>query len=246
MTPAIDELSLPPAARRVLDDFLEAAVQAFGSSLGSVVLFGSAAEGRLRPTSDVNVMLVLACFEQSAADRIREAARVSQAAIQLRPMFLLKSELAAAAGAFALKFSDVLHRHRVLYGDDPFASVSISRQDRLAQLQQQLLNLTLRLRASYVARSLRPEQLVEVIADTAGPLRSCAAALLELEGQPAESPKQALERVAAALSEPGWQDLLALVSRSRETRSVPAGAAGPALFRLMDLASRMRARAETL
>jgi hypothetical protein len=205
--------------------------------LRSVVVFG---------TADVNVMLVLTSLEQSAADTVREAARVAQVAIHLRPMFLLESEIDAAVQAFALKLPDVLRRRRVLYGEDPFARVSVARQERLSQLKQQLVNLNIRLRASYIARSLREEQVVLAIADAAGPLRSCAAALMELEGRPAGSPKQALERVAAALGEPGWQESLSLLSSARDRRSVPASAAAETLFRLMELARRMRLRAESL
>ena len=50
----------------------------------------------------------------------------------------------------------------------------------IIRLKQTLLNLTLRLREAYVSRSLREEQLIATVADTAGPLRACAATLLEL------------------------------------------------------------------
>jgi len=116
----------------------------------------------------------------------------------------------------------------------------------LCPLKQVLLNLTLRLRESYVLRSLREEQLALVVADTAGPLRSCAATLLELEDQPAGSPKEALERMVASLSEPGWEKALSHLSEARERRVLPRGVAGPTLLRLIELTRRMRARAEML
>jgi hypothetical protein len=46
--------NLPPRVQEVLRDFVEAARGAFGPDLRAVVLYGSAAEGRLRATSDVN------------------------------------------------------------------------------------------------------------------------------------------------------------------------------------------------
>ena len=45
---------LPDVVARVLDDFVAAAREAFGDDLVSIVLFGSAAEGALRATSDVS------------------------------------------------------------------------------------------------------------------------------------------------------------------------------------------------
>jgi predicted nucleotidyltransferase len=50
---------LPEAVRTTLSEFTAAAQEAFAEDLSSVVLFGSAAEGRLRATSAVNVVLVL-------------------------------------------------------------------------------------------------------------------------------------------------------------------------------------------
>ena len=191
--------TLPPNVGRVLTGFVEQARSAFANDLRAVVLYGSGAEGKLRATSDVNLLLVLSAFDQPQADQLREPLRLAQAAIRLRAMFLLESELRPAMEAFAVKFADIMRRRRVLYGDDPFAGISISRGDAIVRLKQTLLNLTLRLREAYIARGLREEQLVAMIADMAGPLRSCAATLLELEGRPAESPKEALQQVAAQL-----------------------------------------------
>jgi predicted nucleotidyltransferase len=50
---------LPEAVRTTLSEFTAAAQQAFAEDLSSVVLFGSAAKGRLRATSGINVILVL-------------------------------------------------------------------------------------------------------------------------------------------------------------------------------------------
>jgi predicted nucleotidyltransferase len=51
--------TLPVSVDRILRDFTETAYHALGSDLHSIVLYGSAAEGRLRPTSDVNVILLM-------------------------------------------------------------------------------------------------------------------------------------------------------------------------------------------
>jgi len=53
-TPANSE-----AVESVLAELVAAARSAFADALVSVVLFGSAAEGRLRPASDVNLLILL-------------------------------------------------------------------------------------------------------------------------------------------------------------------------------------------
>src|SRR5882672_11157673 len=207
---------LPAQVKQVLDDFLLASKESFGKDLLSVVLYGSAAEGKLRATSDVNLVLVLSSFEQSKADLLRAPLRLAQAAIQLRPMFLLKEEIPHAARSFASKFADILRRRVTLYGDDPFASLSIPREVQILELKQLLLNQILRLRASYVSRSLRPEQLNLVIAHAIGPLRAAAALLFELQNRPAASSDRALELIGAELGILNWAQTLASLSATQE------------------------------
>jgi predicted nucleotidyltransferase len=227
---------------RALEGFVAAARAAFGDRLESVVLYGSAAEGALRATSDVNVILVLAAFERERADRLRDAFALAHATVRLSAMFLLAEEVAGAAEAFAQKFDDVRRRHRVLWGRDPFATLTPSRTALITRLDQVLLNLALRMRAAYVGRSLREEQLVAVIADTAPPLRTAAASLLQLEGRPSVSPKAALREVATAVAGPLAEGTLVRMSQARETGTLPAGVAGDTLLELIALARGLRAR----
>ena len=222
---------------RVLLEFTEACQAAFGQDLASVVLFGSAAEDRLRASSDVNVIVVLKAFDPAKGDVLREPLRVAEAVVRLRPMFLLESEIPDAAAAFAVKFADILRRHQVLHGSDPFASLKVPRPAAIARLRQVLLNLLLRLREQYLSQSLREERLAVVVAEAAGPFRACAAELLDLEGAPAGSSKEALERVAGPAG-----GILANLSAAREGRPLPPGAAGPAVIGLIDLARAMRDR----
>lgn len=237
-------ITLPTNVSTTLSTFIAAAKKAFGDHLLSVVLYGSGAEGKLRSTSDVNLILLLTAFDRSLADQLREPLRLAEAAIKLRVMFLLQDELEPASQAFAVKFADIARRRLVLYGDDPFASISVSRDDAIFRLKQTLLNLTLRLREAYIARSLREEQLAVVIADAAGPLRSCASTLLELEGRPASSPREALEQIASSSAAVAHD--VQLISEARQRHTLPPGAAAPALFHLIELAHAMWARAAQL
>ncbi|HEX8846434.1 MAG TPA: nucleotidyltransferase domain-containing protein [Pyrinomonadaceae bacterium] len=239
--------TLPPNVGRVLTGFVEQARSAFADDLRAVVLYGSGAEGQLRPTSDVNLLLVLSAFEQSQADQLREPLRLAQAVIRLRAMFLLESELRPAMEAFAVKFADITRRRRVLYGDDPFTGITVSRTDAIVRLKQTLLNLTLRSREAYIARGLREEQLVAMIADMAGPLRSCAATLLELEGRPVASPKEALHQVAASMPDAAMRtEEVSRISEARQERKLAPGVAAQTLFHLIELSRSMWARANAL
>lgn len=238
--------NLPSSVSKVLQDFVNTSQSAFGPDLRSIVLYGSAAEGKLRASSDVNLILVLSGFDQSKAKQLQVSMRTAQAAIRLTAMFLLESEIPSVASAFAVKFSDIVRRHRVLHGTDPFSSLPIPRSASIARLKQVLLNLRLRLRASYVLRGRREEQLALLVADVAGPLRASAATILEFEDRPAASPKEALEHIALSLPEPDWKDVLEKISQARENRILPAGTAEQVLFRLITLTQHMQTRLEKL
>jgi len=240
------ELESLGSVQGVLSEFVQHASAAFGTDLRAVVLFGSAVEARLRATSDVNLVVVLRRFERAQAEQLQRPLRVAQAAVRLTPMFLLESEVPAAAEAFAVKFDDILHRRALLFGTDPFEQLLIPRAARVARLKQVLLNLKLRLREQFVLRGLREEQLVLTIADAAAPLRSCAATLLELEGHAAGSPKDALHRFVESLPAASWSALLARLSEARETRNLEPGVGAATLFELIELATHLLQRTETL
>ncbi|MBZ5523422.1 MAG: nucleotidyltransferase domain-containing protein [Acidobacteriia bacterium] len=189
---------LPANVVTLLSEFLRASQAAYSSDLVSVVLYGSAAEGKMGPGSDVNLLLVLKSFPREAAGKIRGPFLAAEAAIKLRAMFLREDELGQAAELFGQKFADIRRRHRILAGKDVISGISIPRPAEIFRLKQILMNLTLRLRESCVARNGRPEQVARVLADALGPLRAASATLLELEGAKAPDATAALQSVAAS------------------------------------------------
>src|SRR5256885_12373340 len=98
---------LPTSVAVVLEEFVSALRSTIGSQLESVVLFGSAAEGRLRPTSDINLLVLARGLTLSQLDILRPSLRTGRAAVGLTVMFLESAELPGAMEAFALKFSDI-------------------------------------------------------------------------------------------------------------------------------------------
>ncbi len=238
---------LSPEVQKVLDEFVLALKESFSGQLISIILFGSAAEGKLHLTSDVNLLIVLVSFEKGRADELRQPLRIAEAAIKLRPMFLLTEEVGSAARVFAPKFADILRRRVILFGDDPFASLSIPREAEVCQLKQQLLmNLALRLRAAYVEVSLRDEQLSRFLAGSVGPLRALAAALLELESRPSISPQAAFESLGLQFNLAHWPETLSLLAAAQESRFLPPGSSGPALFQLLEFLRAAMLRVEAL
>jgi len=238
--------SLAPQVERSLQIFTDAAKESFGNDLSAIVLFGSAATGDMRATSDVNLMLVLKRFDISAADRLREPMRLTHAAVELNAMFVLEDELPSAIDAFAVKFYDIIARHRLLYGNDPFINLKTSPDALRRRIEQVLLNLQMRLRERYVSVSLREEQLAHVIADAAPPLRSSAQAILQLENHSMQTSKLALEHIVDGMNEAALKNVLSTMSEAREKGFLSRGVAAPAIEQLIELTQRLRVRAKQI
>lgn len=237
---------LPVHVKLALEELIAAAQKSFGPNLRSMVMFGSGAEGRLRATSDVNLLIILKQFEQAQVDPFRDPLRVAHAAAQASAMFVLETELGAVSEAFAVKFSDIARRHRLLCGDNLLGQLEPTRLAKIQRLQQVVLNTLLRLRERYVLVSLREPHLALTIAEMAGPLRSAAATLLELEGKVAGSSREALQVIAQEKGEPAWLTALELLSQVRESRSLPPGKAAEVMFVLMAMCQHLRQRLNQL
>lgn len=237
--------SLPAEVREWLSQAAQALIDCLGEDLEALILFGSAAEGLMRASSDVNLLVVIRQFDPERIDRASGVLQDAAAAVELHPMFLLGSELSLAAESFSVKFDDIAHRHVVLYGKDPFEALSIPRALIVRRLQQVLFNLTLRLRTLYANGRAREESLVAIIADTAAPLRRSAYAILELRGERPSSPKAALESIAAELSGDWGRDLQNL-SKAREDLHLDAGTAAKLILRLAELSESLRQQAAAL
>ncbi|MCI0413298.1 hypothetical protein L0222_10930 [bacterium] len=246
MTVSLDLSGLPEGVSRTLSEVISKSLETLGSNLQSVVLYGSAAENRLRPTSDLNLIFVLSNFNRAQVDPLREPLRSAYVTHRLSVMFLLESEINAAIEAFPVKFSDILNRRRVLHGSDPFTGRKIPRSLSIIRLKQVLMNLKLRMRNLYMLRSLREEQLAMVIADMAGPLRSAAGTLLELEGSPRLSPREAFQRLAKELVPDHADTLQARLTEARENRLLPPGEAADTVFHILRVVDLLLERAAKL
>ncbi len=234
---------LPAPVAQVLGELVERAAASLGDTLRSVVLFGSAAENRLRPTSDVNVLVVVTRFEPARVEPLTAVLQRGHAAVRLAVMWLLEEEIAWASESFAVKFADIARRRRILFGSDPFTGLTISRHAAIIRVRQVLLNLMMRLRASYARDAGHDERLAILLADAAGPLRASAAEILELQGRPAPTAREALEILAAEWSPTRGAAVVQSIRTARETRRLEPGTPRSAMLDVIDLAGNFSGRA---
>jgi predicted nucleotidyltransferase len=172
--------------------------RALGGSLQAVVLYGGLAKGEFVPDqSDVNVLIVLRTVEAAVLDRAAPLVRQGQLEFGLSAMFMTEADLRDSADIFPIKFLDMQRRHKVLFGEDPFTKVTVTRENLRLRCEQELRNLSLRLRQSYIQRADRPELLQAALNHAVSSLLVNVGVLLELKtGKPIETKHDALANAA--------------------------------------------------
>ena len=155
---------------------------ALGDSLQSVVLYGGLAKGEFMPEhSDVNVLIVLRTIDVQVLDRAAPLVRQGGFEFGLTAMLLTETDLRDSAAVFPIKFLDMQRRHKVLWGEDPLAKLTVTRDHLRLRCDQELRNLSLRLRQQYIQRTDRSELLQATLNRAVSSLLVNLGVLLELK-----------------------------------------------------------------
>ena len=194
------DVTLPTDVALALDELTAALRAAAGADLLALILYGGLARGRYNSrTSDINLVVVV---RETSADAIARLAPPLHAAARARrvdPLIISPRELPRLATAFPTKILDIQRRHVVLFGEDPFVGINVSRQHLRLRVEQELLNLALRMRRRFVSIHDDPVALARAADDAAAPLAVNLRALLYLGGivSDAFEPKLAIYERAA-------------------------------------------------
>jgi predicted nucleotidyltransferase len=149
---------LPDSVREGLALFCNQLWDALGEQLVSIILYGGLARGEYaRQSSDVNVMVVLKQVTIAALDQMVSPVQKGARDFRLAVMVLNENDLLDSTDAFPIKFLDVQRHHRVLWGKDVLAELSIHRDHLRLRCEQEIKNLLLRLRQFYLRRSHYPD-----------------------------------------------------------------------------------------
>lgn len=193
----------------ILQEFASEARELYGEELIAVFLYGSAVSGGHVPgRSDLNVGIVLRhlspSFLRKATPRIRRWHRRGIAT----PLFLDPDFLRSSQDVFPIEFLDMQEHHRVLFGPDLLADLSIDRANLRLQCEQEVKGKLLRLRQTYVESSASPAALEQVLMAAVSSGVVLARTLLRLGGEDARGEAEAVFARAEArlgIATPGLQ-----------------------------------------
>jgi len=171
-------------AKMTPEQLVEQLRAAYGPELRNVVLYGSAAAGEHIPKrSDYNILVLV---DKLPVERLRAAAAVSSAwgeAGNPPPMTLTTHEWRSSADIFAMEYADIIDRHKVLYGENPFDGIRVDPKDLRLQLEHEAMGKLLKLRQGVLASGGDERRQTELLADSLSTIMVIFRAVLRLEGR---------------------------------------------------------------
>jgi len=182
---------------QLLHAFVQEAQHLFGNDLVAVILYGSAAtEEHVRGRSDINTVVALhrvtSDLLRRASSQIRSWHRQGFAT----PLFLDAEFVRTSLDVFPIEFLDMRERHRVLWGPDLLADLTIERVHLRRQCEQELRGKLLKLRQTYVESAQIPKHLESILVSAVASVIVLSRTLLHLAGEkPEGSSADVLEHI---------------------------------------------------
>lgn len=211
---------------RLLEELTRRLERAYGRSLRSVILYGSAAAGEWHPGySDLNVMAVL---DRVGADELEKAEKIFEWWREQgnpSPLLMSADEVRRSTDCFPIEFHDIAERRRILYGDDPIAGLVIDDRYYRAQVEHELRAKLLRLRQKAGGVLADGRLLLRLMLDSVSTFVVLGRHALRLSGRQAPWSKRAIvEALRAGFGIPGeaLDTLLAIREGSKKIRPAEA------------------------
>lgn len=170
----------------------------FGSRLESLVAYGNLDEDEVR-----TLALVEALTFQDLAACVPLAGAWRKAGLAV-PLLLSRAEFVRTLDVFPLEYGDIIARHLVVLGADPFVGVRVSDADIRRACEMQVKSHLIHLREGYLEGGAEPRAIATLIAASAASLQAVVANLERLDPGVAEragvTPALTSEVAAAAAS----------------------------------------------
>ncbi|MCB2193645.1 MAG: hypothetical protein KQI62_18870 [Deltaproteobacteria bacterium] len=142
----------PQQPQDIYDELLQDLVNALGTDLLSVVLFGSAAAGRyVKGRSDMNLLIMVSEQAQRTTSRLLPFAGKWAPAGVAPPLVMSPDYLAASTDVFPIEFLVMAANHKTLHGEDPLESLNLEPGHLRLQLEREIKGKVTALRTRLLA-----------------------------------------------------------------------------------------------
>lgn len=204
-----------------LDELVKQLTLVYGGGLRSVVLYGSAASGEhVKGKSDQNVLVLVDTLDRTLLQKLAQTSRAWEDAGNPPPLTLTSAEWVRSADIFPMEYADILERHRVLHGENPFAGIRVAARDLRLQVEHEAMGKLLRLRAGVMKAGNDTKLQNALMADSVSALLVIFRAVMRLHG---EVPPRDAHAVAKFVAERASFDVAPfdkVIAMAREGRAM--------------------------
>jgi len=217
-----------------LDNLVSQLKAAYGPTLQSVMLYGSAVAGEhIAKKSDYNVLVILDAVPLDRLAAVGAVLRSWGEAGNPPPMTFTASEWKSSSDVFPMEYADILERHRLLYGADATQGITVSRSDLRLQVEQQALGKLLHLRRGAMAAGDDAKEQISLLEVSLSALMVVFRGVVRLAGDIPSQDYAALSTDVAQRAGFDPSPFHSVVEHVRGTRKLPRGEASTVLARYM-------------
>jgi hypothetical protein len=165
--------------------FVDDVRDALGDTLVNVTLYGSATgEDWVPARSNVNTMLVVRAVSSAVLEALSGLMPAWRRRRFAPPLLVDEEFLERSRDAFPIEYDDIHRAHRVLYGPDVVAAITVERAQLRRQCEEEARGKLLRLRAAYLDAAGRPAELEHLLLESLKTFLVILRHVVHLRGNP--------------------------------------------------------------
>lgn len=213
------------AAGSMVEDLL----RVFGTRLAAVVTYGWRRHG------PVPTLALVEAMSLDDLNAIAERAGTWRKQGAATPLLLTRDDFVRSLDAFPIEYGEIIARHEVIYGEDPFAALSIGREDLRRACEVQVKSHLIHLREDYLEAGGRRDHVVALVRESAPGFGALLRHLARLDERPAEHRGELVEYAQQRLQlEPHVVSDLLELADSDGAPEIDAAKLFPAYLRAME------------
>ena len=222
-----------------LTKLVERLKAAAGENLQAVVLYGSAVTGEFQSKhSDLNILCIVGRAASSELEALHPATAWWVGERNRAPLVFTLDELRRSADIYAIELFDIKQKHRMLYGEDFFATFEVPLHFHRLQVERELRANWLRLREAILTAPQKRKVHLALMLSTISTFCVLFRHALGALGQPMpETKRQAVDAVSALVgADPsGFRAILDFREGKRRERQIDVEASLHAYLELVEL-----------
>lgn len=181
-------------------EFASRVSAALGGRLVSLLVYGSAAQrGAQASRAPVDTLLIADGVDERLFSALAPIVAAWMGEGHPPTIILSEGEWHSSADVFAIEYEDIRAAHRLLAGRDPWAGISVQREDVQRQLEYELVGKLVRLRQGYVGVLDDGPRLAALIVASTGGFLTMLRTTLRLAGTPVPATPAEVVLAAAAV-----------------------------------------------